>query len=177
MSVAEAVLLMRARRAYESGRALHGLETASVVVPMALVSWLGCGKLTLTLVESAALAGLVTLAVWHGRELARGARFGLAAGLVPLLLPILVGISGHVCDASVCLLFPSACLAGGIVGGIGLGFFATRAGLPPLGLATAGVVAWLTGSLGCLVAGSLGLAVLVAGLAFGLAPVLTLRRA
>jgi hypothetical protein len=177
MSVAEAVLLARARRAYERGRGLHGLETATVVVPMALVSWFACGKPALTLLESAVLVALVTLAIWHGQELARGARLGLAAGLIPLLLPIVVGWSGHVCDASVCLLFPTACLAGGFVGGIVLGFLATRAGLPPLGLASAGLVAWLTGSLGCLVAGSLGLAILVAGLAFGLAPVLTLRRA
>jgi hypothetical protein len=120
---------------------------------------------------------LVIVAVWHGRDEGRGVRIGLVAGVLPLLLPVLVAYTDHLCGASVCMLFPAVCLGGGVAGGVALGLLATRASLGPSGLASAGLAAWLCGSLGCLVAGSVGIAVLVAGLAFGLAPVLTLRRA
>jgi hypothetical protein len=175
--MSEADLLVRARRAYEGGLALRGIRTASVVAPMALASWFVCRHPAVTLLASTALVALVAFAVWRGQQHARGARLGLLAGVVPLLLPILAGVGGHVCDDSLCLFFPSACLAGGLIGGVALGFLAGGAGLGPLGVTTATVVAWLTGCLGCLVAGTLGVAILVAGLGFGLAPVLTLRRA
>jgi hypothetical protein len=177
MTDAEAALLARARRAYERGRALLGLRIATVVVPMAVVSWTACGNGAATLLGSVALTALVVAAVWHGRDAGRGARIGLAAGVLPLLLPVLVAFTGHLCDTSVCMLFPAACLGGGVAGGVVLGLLATRAGLGPSGLASAGLAAWLCGSLGCLVAGSVGITVLLAGLAFGLAPVLSLRRA
>jgi hypothetical protein len=177
MSAAEAALLERARRAYERGRAALGLETASLVAPMALVSWLVCRHPGVTLVASVALVALVGVAVWRGREQARAARLGLLAGAVPLILPLVAGLAGHVCGGSMCLFFPGACLAGGLIGGVALGFLASGARLRAQGLVTAGLVASLAGSLGCLVAGTVGVAALVAGLAFGLAPVLTLRRA
>jgi hypothetical protein len=177
MSEAEAILVERARRAYEHGRVLRGLQTAAVVVPMALVSWIACRSPLLTLVASAALAALVVLAVWRGQELARAARAGLLAGAVPLLCPIAAGLGGHVCDASFCLLFPGVCLAGGLAAGLALVVLARASGLRPVGLATAALVAGLAGSLGCVVAGSVGIAALAAGLGVGLAPVLALRRA
>jgi len=170
-------LLARACGAYERGRVLLGLRTSGFVVPMALVSWAACDQPAASLAGAVALATLVTLAVWRGQQLARGARLGLAAGAIPLLVPVLAACAGHLCSASLCLLFPTACLAGGVAGGACLGLFAGRAGLGPQGLACAGLAAWLAGSLGCLVAGALGIGVLLAGLAAGLAPVLTLRRA
>lgn len=177
MGVADTALFARARRSYERGRALLGLETASLVAPMALASWLACRHPAVTLVASAVLAVLVTVAVWRGQEPARGARVGLLTGVVPLSLPIVAGLAGHACHASVCLFFPTACLAGGLIGGASLGYLASGARLRPTGLTTACLVALLTGSLGCVVAGAVGAAVLVVGLGFGLAPALVLRRA
>jgi hypothetical protein len=177
MTDAEAVLVARARRAYERGRALLGLRLAAVVVPLAALSWIACGNAAATLLGSVALTALVAASGWHGRDVGRGARIGLAAGAVPLLLPILVHFTGHLCDRSVCMLFPAACLVGGVAGGVAVGLLATRAGLGASGLASAGLAAWLCGSLGCLVAGSVGITVLVLGLALGLAPVLSVRRA
>jgi hypothetical protein len=177
MSEAETALMERAWRAYERGRVVRGLQTAALVVPMALVSWIACRSPLLTVLTSAALVALVVAAVWRGRELARGARLGLRAGAVPLVCPIVAGLGGHVCAASFCLLFPTVCLAGGLAAGAALGVLARSSGLRPLGLATAALVAALTGSLGCLVAGSIGIAALAGGLAFGLAPALSLRRA
>jgi hypothetical protein len=124
-----------------------------------------------------ALLALVTAAVWRGQELGRGARLGLSAGTPSLLVPVLISCTGHVCGASVCFFFPAACLAGGVLGGLALGLLARRAGLGALGLTIAGTVVWLVGSLGCIVAGVTGIALLVEGLVSGLAPALTLRRA
>ncbi len=173
----ESVLLARAQRAYERGRVVHGLRTGGAVVPMAALSWIACDNPTATALGGIALLALVTAAVWRGQEPARGARLGLVAGTPSLLVPVLVGATGHLCGASVCLFYPAACLGGGVLGGLALGLLARRTGLGPMGLTIAGTVAWLTGSLGCIVAGSTGIAVLVVGLAFGLAPTLTLRRA
>jgi hypothetical protein len=177
MSEADTVLIERARRAYERGRVVRGLQTAAVVAPMATLSWIVCRSPLLTLFASAALAALVAIAVWRGQELARAARAGLLAGAVPLLCPIAAGLGGHVCDASFCLLFPGVCLAGGLAAGLALVVLTRASGLRPLGLAAAALVAGLAGSLGCVVAGAVGVAALAAGLAFGLAPALTLRRA
>jgi hypothetical protein len=177
MSTAEAALLARAQRAYERGRALAGLRSATLVLPMAALSWVACRHPAATAFGALALAALLAHAVWRGQQAARGAWLGLAAGQAPLLLPILAELGGHACDASVCLFFPTACLLGGLAGGVALGIVAPRAGLGRHGVATAGLVAWLTGGLGCLVAGSLGVAVLVAALLAGLGPTLALRRA
>ena len=174
---AEIALRARAQYAYERGRAVHGLRTSSAVVPMAALSWIACDNPTATVLGGVILLALVTAAVWRGQEPGRGARMGLAAGAPALLVPVLVSCTGHLCGASLCLFYPAACLAGGVLGGLALGLLGRRAPLGPLGFGVAATVAWLVGCLGCIVAGSAGIAVLVAGLVFGLAPTLTLRRA
>jgi hypothetical protein len=174
---AELALRARVQRAYERGRVVHGLRTAGAVVPMAALSWIACDNPAATVLGGITLLAVVTAAVWRGQELGRGTRLGLVAGTPPLLVPVLVTCTGHLCSASLCLFYPAACLAGGVLGGLALGLLARRAGLGPLGLTIAATVAWLVGSLGCIVAGSAGIGVLVAGLGFGLAPTLTLRRA
>ena len=166
----------RARRAYERGRVAQGLRTATAILPMAVLSWIACDNPAATALSAIALAAVVAAAVWRGQDPGRGARIGLAAGIPSLLVPVVVRATGHVCP-SVCLLFPTACLAGGVLGGLVLGWLAVGAGLRRSGLATAGIAAWLAGTLGCIVMGSVGVAVLLLGLAFGLAPVLVFRRA
>ena len=146
------------------------------VVPMAVLSFLACGRPAATVAGALALVVLVVTAVWRGQDAGRGARLGLLAGVPPLLLPVVVGATGHLCGADVCLLFPFACLAGGLIGGLALGVLGGRAKLGPTGIAIAGVAAGLAGSLGCIVAGAIGVVVLVLGLAGGLAPALALRQ-
>lgn len=173
----DALLLARARRAYEGGRVGLGLLMAAAVVPMAVLSFLACGRPAATLSGSLALVLVVATAVWRGQDAGRGARLGLLAGVPPLLLPAVVGATGHVCGADVCLLFPVACLGGGLAGGFLLGVLGVRAKLGPTGIVIAGIAAGLAGSLGCIVAGAVGVGVLVLGLAGGLAPALALRKA
>lgn len=163
----------RARHAYERGRVALGLRTSVAIAPMAVLSWIACDNPGATALSALALMAVVTAAVWRGQETGRGARAGLVAGVPSLLVPVAVGATGHLCE-SMCLLFPTACLVGGVLGGLVLGWLA--AGLGRHGLATASVTAWLAGTLGCMLMGSIGVAVLLVGLAFGLAPVLVLRR-
>jgi hypothetical protein len=174
---ADPSLLVRARGAYERGRVALGLLTASSVLPMAVLSFLACGRPAATVSGAFALVVLVATAVWRGQDAGRGARLGLLAGVPPLLLPVVVRTTGHLCSADVCFLFPFACLAGGLIGGLVLGVFGVRAKLGPTGIAVAGVAAGLAGSLGCIVAGAIGVVVLVLGLAGGLAPALACRKA
>jgi hypothetical protein len=177
VSTTPLALAARARRAYEGGRLALGFRTAWAVVPMAILSWIACDEPAATTASALALAGVVTAAVWRGQDLARGARIGLLACVPSLLVPLLVVASGHLCDGSVCLLFPAACLVGGLLSGLGLGWLARRAALGQAGLVTAGLATWLGGTFGCVVMGSIGVAVLVLGLGAGLAPALVLRRA
>jgi hypothetical protein len=143
---------------------------------MAVLSWIACDRPLAMVLSALALTAVVTAAVWRGQEAGRGARVGLVAGVPSLLVPVAVGATGHLCE-SMCLLFPTACLVGGVLGGLVLGWLAVGAGLGRHGLVTAGVTAWLAGTLGCMLMGSIGVAVLLLGLAFGLAPMLVLRRA
>jgi hypothetical protein len=177
MTEADAILLARTRRAYELGRVGHGLRVATTVIPMAALSLVACQRPAATMAASLALAAVVTATSWRGQDLARGARLGLLAGLPALLLPVLVGATGHLCGENFCLLYPAACIAGGVVGGAAIGWRGRKAGLPVGAFVVAGVVAGLTGLLGCLVAGVAGLLGLLAGLAGGVTPVLVLRRA
>jgi hypothetical protein len=172
-----ALLLARARHAYERGRVWHGMWTSGAVLPMAALSWYACGNPGATAMGATTLVALVAAAVWRGQEAGRGARLGLLAGGPALLSCAQVASAGHLCTANVCLLFPVACLLGGVVAGILVGVLAVRRGLPPLGFFTAVLTAWLAASLGCVMAGPTGIAVLVLGMGFGLTPTLVWRRA
>jgi hypothetical protein len=72
---------------------------------------------------------------------------------------------------------PAACVAGGFVGGLVLGTRrrGRQSGTPRFWL-SALAVALAAGTVGCLGAGLMGLAGMVAGMAGGAAPVLVLRR-
>lgn len=177
MATADAVIEARARRAYERGRWQLGLERVLVVAPMGLLSYLVCGRPTATVIGAVLLASLVGWCEWCGQTVGRGARIGLWAGLGPLLLPVAVQTSGRVCDSSLCLFYPAACLAGGVAAGALLILACLRRDVGSRGMVSAGLVAALAGTLGCLLGGMNGLIALVAGLGLGAAPVLAWRRA
>ena len=177
MASPESALIARARRAYERGRVLLGLRRAGIAVPMGLLSLYCCGRPTATCIAAGLLAATIVFFEWRGEALGRGARLGVWIGLPPLLLPIAVAATGHMCGASFCALYPGCCLAGGIAAGAALGWWGVHRGLDVRVGAAAAVVAALVGSLGCLIAGITGLAGLVVGLALGATPMVTLRRA
>jgi hypothetical protein len=172
MAAPEAVLLGRARRAYEVGRLRASLPTVALVGPMVGLSILLCGRYAASACSGVALAAVLAAAAWRGQQFARGARAGLVAGLGPLLLPL--ALSLHMCAGGVCLLAPTICIAGGLVGGAAVGVRARgRADAGYLALALS--VAALTGSMGCLIAGASGVLGMAAGMAAGAAPALWWR--
>jgi hypothetical protein len=172
MAAPEAVLAGRARRAYEGGRLRASLPTVALVVPMVALSILLCGRYAASACSAVALAAVLATAAWRGQHFARGARTGLVAGLGPLLLPLAICL--HMCTGGVCLLAPSICVAGGLVGGAAVGVRARgRADGSSAGyLAVALSVAALAGSMGCLIAGASGVLGMAAGMATGAAPAL-----
>jgi hypothetical protein len=176
MASDQAALISRARRAYETGRVAAALPTTALVAPMAALSFFCCGRREATACLATALALLVTALLWRGRDLGRSVRAGLAAGAAPLLLPLLAMPLGHVCPREACLVFPVACVVGGVVAGVVLAASWRRAGTPrrTRALVAGFAVAALAGSLGCLIAGALGVLGMAAGLALGGAPVLAL---
>ena len=133
---------------------------------------------TVSGLSGAGLVLLVAFCQWRGQGYRRGVGPGLVAGFVPLLLPILAQGTEHVCASGGCLLFPTVCGVGGLLGGITLGMLAPR---PRDGRAipfvTACLIAGVAGSVGCLLYGLVGLGVMIAGLLAGATPVLAARRA
>jgi hypothetical protein len=177
MAAAEDVLLRRARRAYEVGRALLGVRRAFAVLPMAALSLWLCGRPSATCALAGLLAALVIALEWRGQDYGRGARLGLLAGLPALLLPLGAEITGQACGTSLCALYPTLCAVGGVLGGSWLVRRGVRAGVSAHGLVAASTVAIVAGSLGCLIAGVAGVGGLLVGLVAGAAPTLVWHRA
>jgi hypothetical protein len=178
MSILEAGLELRARRAYEVGRFAAAGGRAIPLVPLLAVALAGCSPPLAVLSCAGALLIVVTLLWWRGEQWSEGIWPGLGAGLFPLLLPALMETVSHGCRPGLCRWLPVVCAAGGMIGGCLLGVLAPRprAGrLRPFVVAC--LVAALTGAIGCLLYGLVGLGVMAVGLAVGSAPVIVARRA
>ena len=178
MSVLEARLEARSRRSYEMGRLTHAGIRVLPLVPLMALALLGCSPSHEVIACAGSLLVVVTLLLWRGQEWEMGVGPGIAAGLVPLLFPICVQAVGHLCLPGSCLLLPTVCAAGGLLGGFLLGVVAPR---PRIGrmipFIVACVVACLMGAVGCLLYGLVGLAVMAAGMVTGTAGLVVLRRA
>jgi hypothetical protein len=178
MAVSESALETRARRAYEWGRAAWALKRALVVATLSGLALLTCSNKVATAGCLVLLASLVTALLWRGQEFAEGVRPGLLAGLVPFGLPVASQATGYLCSHTVCLVLPTVCVAGGVVGGAALGMLAKRPFGEHIGFWIAAVsVTAAFGSVGCLMAGLAGLGGLAVGLLVGAAPVLVARAA
>jgi hypothetical protein len=178
MEPSEAALAVRARRAYEQGRLQSALWRAVPLVP--LVAWtLGwCRYPALAALCGTALVALTVAFGWRGQTWGRAVAPGLAAGLAPLVLPLLMRGASDVCVGELCCsLCLLACVGGGLVAGLVIG---RRAAALPGGrgafLAAAGALALLAGAPACVFAGVIGLAALALGFAAGMAPPLVLHQ-
>lgn len=174
MAVPDAVLMARARRAYEWGRLRAALPLASVVVPMIALSLVVCGSGLAALGFGAALFAVLVAASWRGQSYGRGARAGLLAGLVPFTLPIAQG-GVSLCVSGVGVASTAVCVAGGTLGGLAIAAVVRRregATAQSLSFLAALVVAGLAGSLGCLMLGVVGVLAMGAGLVLGATPAL-----
>jgi hypothetical protein len=178
MSTPEARLEARARGAYERGRLRAAALRAVPLVPLIALATVGCGEPRDVALCGAALLVVVAGLLWRGEEFGAGVGPGVAGGLVPLLLPVATRLTGHACTVGSCSIVPVICALGGLAGGILLGVAAPapRAG-HRVTFVVACAVAALTGAVGCLLYGLVGLVVMGAGLAAGLTPVFAVRRA
>jgi hypothetical protein len=176
MSSPEAMLAGRARRAYELGR-LRDAALHAWPAPLLTLFALRCCEPT---VDTALVGGLLTAAVvalrWRGEAFGRAIAPGLLAGSVPMLLPTLNRLLQPQCAScgpiGWCLAW---CVVGGVLAGALVGWRAARPGGGGWRFAASGgLVAALAGSLGCLVAGYLGLAGMAVGFVLGGAPALVL---
>ena len=177
MNTFDASLLRRsARRAYERGRLTSAAERGAVAVALALPGYLACGRTPVAGACLAAFALLVGAARFCGGAFENGARAGVIAGVLPCLLPAVLRIvSPDLCDT----LFargPWLCGIDGAAAGVVLGLqFRPRQGWRFW--ATAAATLALAATLGCIPAGAMGFAGLLAGVVAGGAPVLAARRA
>lgn len=177
MSVAEADLAARARRAYELGRLRWALGRAAAAAAIAAVTLVGCAAPAAPAACAAALGALIAVCLWRGGSWERGARLGFLAGLAPCLLPA-AARAVHACCDRFCLSLPPVCVAGGVIAGILLGWLGLRVHGDRRFWLAAGAAAALAGSTGCLAAGLAGMAGMALGLLAGAAaPVLAARTA
>jgi hypothetical protein len=177
MEPSDTVLLGRARRAYEQGRLQAALWRAAPLVP--IVAWIygWCRYPVLAVVCGGALVALTVAFAWRGQAWGRAVTPGLAAGLAPLVMPLLMRGAQDVCVGEMCCsLCLVGCVAGGIVAGVLVG---RRAATLDEGrrtfLAAAGALALLAGAPACAFAGVIGLVGLLLGFAAGTAPTLLAR--
>jgi hypothetical protein len=165
-----------ARRAYERGRIEGALLRGAVAVLVTLPGILVCQRSPLSIACLAGLALVVAAGHVRGEAYAEGSRAGAFAGILPCLLPAVIGAM----NPQACMLMMSArglwiCALGGVAAGLILGWNGREArgaafwapAIAALGLAA---------SIGCLPAGAIGFAGLAAGLLTGGAPVLVARR-
>jgi hypothetical protein len=155
----------RARRAYEVGRGGLAAWHALAVVPFALVGIAVGGDTARSLIGALALGALAWGLVFRGGPPGRAVPAGLAVGIIPFALPLLV--RGQVCPmgdacSTWCM---AACLLGGTLAGAWLGARSLRHA-DGLGWLIAGAgVAMGAGALGCSCIGAGGLAGMAVSLA------------
>jgi hypothetical protein len=159
-----------ARRAYELTRVRRAALAFAPVLLLILGAALIGERVGYILAFGSGLFVLGVGLLWYGRGVKRAVLPGLAAGFVPLIFGLCARYM-HNCVGPGCLAFcVPACFAGGFVAGVVVGFVGLRsANKIGFWVAVSGV-GLLTGAMGCVCAGALGLAGLVAGFAVGTVP-------
>jgi hypothetical protein len=169
-------LAARARRAYEFGRARFSLRLGLLVIPfVAIAMATACHpRWPVTCSLGGLLFVLVAGLLFRGQVFGRAAMAGLAAGLVPFALPILLRGASDVCAFGICVSgCMLACVAGGLVAGKVVARFATRfLEHRSLFVLSATTVAGFSGSLACTLGGMSGVFGMLAGAALTSLPVL-----
>lgn len=157
-------------RAYEAGRLKAAARVAFVLVPLTALCLVDERAREVCACVAVLLLGVAVLLRWRNRQGVDSVTTGLVAGSVPLFLGLGLDHFGLRCgfagEESFCTAF--ALLVGG---GAGV-YIATREDhwrRRVRSWATAGAVAALAASLGCIRLGVLGVASVVAGIGLGVA--------
>jgi hypothetical protein len=174
--IADTNLRLSARRAYEIGR-LHGaLWRGAVAALFALPAFLLCNQSSLAGFCLAGFALVVAAARVRGEAYEEGSQAGAIAGVAPCLIPVVVRTFDPALCAAMVVGVPWPCALGGIVAGAILGLRGHKATGVPFWIPALAALGFAA-SLGCLPAGLLGFAGLLAGLLAGGAPAFAVSRA
>ncbi len=144
-------LEQQSRGAYERTRLKRALRVLWVVVPVLLVSLCSCTTPHLSLGIGALLIAATVGFLWRGEALGRSVAPGLKAGIVAFSVPLAMHMLGYCCRYDIETI---TCVVAGVAAGAGVSFFASRVERDRSKLLLAGgVIAALTGSLGCVALG------------------------
>ncbi len=169
-------LRLAARRAYELGRLEGALWRGAAAALFALPAFLTCGRTPVSALCLAGFALVVAAGRVRGGAYEEGAHAGAIAGIAPCLLPALVSRLDPSLCAAIAPGIPWPSAVGGLVAGAILGLCGhTATGLHFWAPALAALA--FAASLGCIPAGAMGFAGLLAGVIAGGAPALVLRKA
>jgi hypothetical protein len=158
-------LRQSARRSYELGRVRLGARVgvAALLVGGAVI---GLGRpVAMSIALSASVGALVWLFAFRGGAAGRAVWPALVAGSAAMFFPVALGTAGCRMFGEQCMRFcVPMCIAGGAAMGAILALSARHEENDPREFLIAGaVIAALTASMGCSLAGVLG----IAGMAFG----------
>lgn len=164
------VLERRARMRYElarAGRSLLGFTPALLLV----VGAAALGRRPSSAVMFGTLLFLSgAFLLWRGQTMHRAVLPGLLAGVIPLTFALMAN-RGHACAGGHCSTWClPACIAGGVVAGFFVSWFASRRGLDWRFFLGASAVSLLTGAMGCACIGYSGVFGLAAGFLAGAVP-------
>lgn len=168
----------RARRAYEWGRLWRAsIKAWPAVLLTAISCWL-CHEAGLSVVIGAVLFALTTGLIWYGRVAAQAASAGMKAGMAAFVIPVAAFHSYFVpyCSTLTAMwIINSGCGLGvGVLLSIESARLQTQRNVF---LLSAGAVATLSGMLGCVLFGPMGLAGIAVGVLLATAPVAIYRHA
>lgn len=177
MASSERDLFQRASRAYELGRFRRAWRATPLIAAVTLCSKLSCNAPALVLGAAAALAILCAALNWRGGVHERAVWPGLSCGVIAASLPFLAQAMGMCGRPELMELCIAACIFGGVLAGVFIGVRASRLpeGAGAFAL-SAGTVAALAGTLGCVVVGFGGIIGMAAGLALVTTPVFIAAR-
>lgn len=162
----------RARRTYELSRLKHAALKSSVALVLTAISIAVCQESTWSLAIGGGLFALATGLIWRGGVATRAARAGLKAGTLAFAVPIFIfhGFFDTRCGIETILIVNAIA---GVGAGILLSIQSARLeGRRNTFLLGAGPVVLLSGTLGCLFFGPIGVASMAVGYLASTAPVM-----
>lgn len=169
--------IARARRAYEWGRFKHAARHSCVALVLTALSMAVCQESAWSAAVGGGLFALATGLMWRGGVATRAARAGLKAGILAFAVPISVfhGYLGTRCGIDTVLIVNAVT---GLAVGVLLSIQSARLeGRRNAFLLGAGPLVLLSGTLGCLFFGPIGVASMAIGYVASTAPVMVYRGA
>lgn len=164
--------MKRARRAYEWGRLKHAARQGSVALVLTAISIAFCEESAWSLAIGGGLFALATGQMWRGGVATRAARAGLKAGMLAFAVPIFAfhGFFDTHCGIETILIVNAIA---GVGAGILLSIQSARLeGRRNAFLLGAAPVVLLSGTLGCLFFGPIGVASMAIGYLASTAPIM-----